>query len=559
MARALMLQGTGSDVGKSLLLAGLARAFTRQGLRVRPFKPQNMSNNAAVTVDGGEIGRAQALQARACGTAPVIDMNPVLLKPQSESGAQIVLHGRVWRTAGAGEYRRLAPSLLPASPRLLLPLAEVADLVLVEGAGSPAEINLRDGDIANMGFAEAADVPVVLIGDIERGGVIAQLVGTHALLSASRAGAARGVHRQQIPRRRPAVRRRHRCNRRAAPGCGALASCRFSPAAAALPAEDSLALLACPPPALRARVPSASEAGEGRGRIRIAVPLLPRIANFDDLDPLRAEPGVELVMVRPGQPLPRDAALVILPGSKATISDLEFLRREGWDIDLLAHRRQGGRILGLCGGYQMLGRTIADPLGIEGRQKRRCRGSGFLDIETVLTGAKRLALTSGRRACDRDAGSGLRNASRRDDRTGPRTPDAAPGGRPGRLRQRRWAGRRLLSARAVCERPFPPGLSGGARCANRAKSPTSTRSRPPSTRSPIISSRASIFRRCWPRLGRPASGEQRSMRREPGAQQQPALDQAGEAIELQSPRDVGRTPARALPSPSHGSATRPSG
>ena len=185
MARALMVQGTGSDVGKSLLLAGLARAFTRQGLTVRPFKPQNMSNNAAVTADGGEIGRAQALQARACGTAAVTDMNPVLLKPQSESGAQIVLQGRVWRAAGAGEYRRLAPSLLPAVLGSFSRLAEAADLVLVEGAGSPAEINLRDGDIANMGFAEAADVPAVLVADIERGGAIAQLVGTHALLSAT--------------------------------------------------------------------------------------------------------------------------------------------------------------------------------------------------------------------------------------------------------------------------------------------------------------------------------------------------------------------------------------
>ena len=185
MARALMLQGTGSDVGKSLLLAGMARAFTRQGLRVRPFKPQNMSNNAAVAADGGEIGRAQALQARACGAPALTDMNPVLLKPQSESGAQIVLRGRVWGTASAREYRRLAPGLLPAVLDAFARLAEGADLVLVEGAGSPAEINLRDGDIANMGFAEAADVPVVLIGDIERGGVIAQLLGTHMLLAAS--------------------------------------------------------------------------------------------------------------------------------------------------------------------------------------------------------------------------------------------------------------------------------------------------------------------------------------------------------------------------------------
>jgi adenosylcobyric acid synthase len=403
MTRALMLQGTGSDVGKSLLLAGLARAFTRRGLRVRPFKPQNMSNNAAVTADGGEIGRAQALQARACGALPVTDMNPVLLKPQSENRAQIVLQGRVWRAAGAGEYRRLALSLLPAILGSFSRLAKAADLVLVEGAGSPAEVNLRDDDIANMGFAEAADVPVVLVGDIERGGVIAQLVGTHALLSKTERELLSGYivnkFRGDIGLFDGGIaaitgRTRMRC----------FGVVPFFPAAAALPAEDSLALSATPThQALHAwsplsrtagEGPERSEGGEGKGLVRIAVPLLPRIANFDDLDPLRAEPGVELVMVRPGRPLPRDATLVILPGSKATIADLEFLRREGWDIDLLAHRRQGGRILGLCAGYQMLGRSIADPLGVEG-QKQTVTGLGYLDIDTVLTDTKRLAETSG--------------------------------------------------------------------------------------------------------------------------------------------------------------------
>jgi adenosylcobyric acid synthase len=398
MAHALMLQGTGSDVGKSLLLAGLARAFTRRGLQVRPFKPQNMSNNAAVTADGGEIGRAQALQARACGTAPVTDMNPVLLKPQSESGAQIILHGRVWRTAAASEYRRLAPGLLPAILGSFSRLTEAADLVLVEGAGSPAEINLRAGDIANMGFAEGADLPVVLIGDIERGGVIAQLVGTYALLSATERALLAGY-----------IVNKFRGDVRLFDGGIAAITGRtgmhcfgvvpFFPAATVLPAEDSLALTptlthAAPTrtfPRLRGR---GWVAGEGRGAVRIAVPLLPRIANFDDLDPLRAEPAVELVMARPGRPLPCDASVVILPGSKATIADLQFLRREGWDIDLLAHRRQGGRIIGLCGGYQMLGRSIADPLGLEGRQQT-VPGLGFLDIETVLTDTKRLAQTSG--------------------------------------------------------------------------------------------------------------------------------------------------------------------
>jgi adenosylcobyric acid synthase len=382
-----MLQGTGSDVGKSLLLTGIARAFTRRGLKVRPFKPQNMSNNAAVTADGGEIGRAQALQARACGVEPLTDMNPVLLKPQSDSGAQIVLDGRRWGSASAGEYRRLAPSLLPSVLAAFARLAGGADLVLVEGAGSPAEINLRAGDIANMGFAEAADVQVVLIGDIERGGVIAQLVGTCALLSDSErellAGYIVNKFRGDI--------------RLFDGGIAALAertglrsfgTVPFFPAALLLPAEDSLALAPYPSPH------PARREGEGRAPIGVAVPVLPHIANFDDLDPLRAEAGVELVMVQPGRPLPRDAALIILPGSKATLSDLDFLRREGWDLDILAHRRHGGQILGLCGGYQMLGRTIADPLGIEGRAAT-VPGLGLLDVDTVLGVEKRLQSVTG--------------------------------------------------------------------------------------------------------------------------------------------------------------------
>jgi adenosylcobyric acid synthase len=380
----------------------MARAFTRRGLKVRPFKPQNMSNNAAVTADGGEIGRAQALQARACGIPAATDMNPVLLKPQSESGTQIILEGRVWGAACAGDFRQLAPSLLPPVLAAFTRLAEAADLVLIEGAGSPAEINLRDGDIANMGFAEAAGVPVVLIGDIERGGVIAQLVGTHELLSASEKALLAGY-----------VVNKFRGDIRLFDGgitaLGARTGLRcfgvvpFLTAAVSLPAEDSFSLAARSHPALWAGSPLSraagegaerSEAGEGRERVRIAVPVFPRIANFDDLDPLFAEPAVELVMVTPGQPLPRDATLVILPGSKATIGDLEFLRSEGWDIDLLAHWRQGGRILGLCGGYQMLGITITDPFGMEGR-KETIRGLGLLEVDTVLSGAKRLVETAG--------------------------------------------------------------------------------------------------------------------------------------------------------------------
>jgi adenosylcobyric acid synthase len=390
-----MLQGTGSDVGKSLLLAGTARALTRRGLRVRPFKPQNMSNNAAVTTDGGEIGRAQALQARACGVEPLTDMNPVLLKPQSEGGAQLVLDGRVWGSASADEYRRLAPNLLASVLAAFARLAAAADLVLVEGAGSPAEINLRAGDIANMGFAEAADLPVVLVGDIERGGVIAQLVGTCALLSDSERALLAGyiVNKFRGDIRLfdggiAAIAERT--------GLRSFGTVPFFPAASLLPAEDSLALAPHPNSLLASgeREEPAQREGEGHQPIRIAVPVLPRIANFDDLDPLRAEPGVELVMVRPGRPLPRGAALLILPGSKATLADLDFLRREGWDIDILAHRRHGGHILGLCGGYQMLGRTIADPLGVEGR-RATVPGLGLLDVDTVLGVEKQLQSISG--------------------------------------------------------------------------------------------------------------------------------------------------------------------
>jgi adenosylcobyric acid synthase len=384
-----MIQGTGSDVGKSLIVAGLCRAFTRRGLKVRPFKPQNMSNNAAVTADGGEIGRAQALQARACGVAPITDMNPVLLKPQAGHSAQIILCGRVLRNAAAREYRALAPSLLPTVLDAFERNAANADLVLVEGAGSPAEINLRPGDIANMGFAEAADMPVALIGDIDRGGVIAQLVGTHALLSAAERARLAGYIVNKFrgdPRLFDAG--ITAIGERIGLRCFGVVPW-FAPAHL-LPAEDTMAL-AAPSPNLP---PRAGEGWGGGTRIKIAVPLLPHIANFDDLDPLRAEPQVELVLVRAGSPLPGDAALIILPGSKATLADLAALRREGWDIDILAHRRHGGQVLGICGGYQMLGRGIADPAGLEG-PAGSAPGLGLLDIDTVLDNRKRLGLVSG--------------------------------------------------------------------------------------------------------------------------------------------------------------------
>ncbi|MCA0921995.1 cobyric acid synthase [Pseudooceanicola nanhaiensis] len=373
MARALMIQGTGSNAGKSMIVAGLARAFANRGLRVRPFKPQNMSNNAAVTPEGGEIGRAQALQARAARVASHVDMNPVLLKPESETGAQIILHGKRLAQWEARDFTGKRQSLLPQVLDSFHRLAAGADLVLVEGAGSPAEVNLRAGDIANMGFARAADVPVILLGDIDRGGVIAQLVGTQVVLepgdSAMIAGFAVNKFRGDPRLFEDGVRIVETATRW--PSLGVIP---WFDAAWRLPAEDVLDLAQRP-----------------GGPVRIAVPCLPRIANFDDLDPLVAEPEVEVQLIRRGRPLPGDAALVLIPGSKSTIADLAAFRAEGWDIDLAAHVRRGGHVLGLCGGYQMLGRRISDPEGLEGAPAQ-VEGLGLLDVETILRPAKRLGL-----------------------------------------------------------------------------------------------------------------------------------------------------------------------
>ncbi|HML08635.1 MAG TPA: cobyric acid synthase [Xanthobacteraceae bacterium] len=374
-ARALMFQGTGSDVGKSLIVAGLARAFTQRGLAVRPFKPQNMSNNAAVTTDGGEIGRAQALQARAARAAPTVHMNPVLLKPQSEIGAQIVVQGRVYGSAKAAAYQHMKRELLPCVLDSFTRLRGEADIVLVEGAGSAAEVNLRANDIANMGFARAAAVPVVLIGDIDRGGVIASLVGTKSVLAPEDAALVRGFIVNKF--RGDAALFAAGMERIAqATGWEALGLVPYFADARLLPAEDALAL-------------EQNRPAKPAGGARIAVPILPHIANFDDLDPLDAEPRVDLQRVRPGAALPGDADLIIIPGSKATIADLAALRDAGFDIDIAAHRRRGGMILGLCGGYQMLGRMIADPKGLEG-PPARVEGLGLLDVATTLSADKRL-------------------------------------------------------------------------------------------------------------------------------------------------------------------------
>jgi len=379
-ARALMFQGTGSDVGKSLIVAGLARALTLRGLKVRPFKPQNMSNNAAVTADGGEIGRAQALQARAARAPPSVHMNPVLLKPQSEIGAQVVVQGRVFGSAKAAAYQKMKPDLLPFVLDSYARLRDEADIVLVEGAGSAAEINLRANDIANMGFARAADVPVVLIGDIDRGGVIASLVGTKTVIAPEDEALICGFIINKF-RGDAALFAEGLARIAQLTGWQALGLVPFFADARLLPAEDALAL-------------DAHRPAKTNTRVRIAVPILPHIANFDDLDPLDAEPAVELMRVRPGMALPGDADLILLPGSKATVADLAALRAAGFDIDIAAHRRRGGRVLGLCGGYQMLGRRIADPDGIEG-PPATVEGLGLLDVATTLSDDKRLEPASG--------------------------------------------------------------------------------------------------------------------------------------------------------------------
>ncbi|NVD38869.1 cobyric acid synthase [Ensifer sp. HO-A22] len=374
MTRKIMLQGTGSDVGKSVLVAGLCRLASNRGLKVRPFKPQNMSNNAAVSDDGGEIGRAQWLQALAARVPSSVHMNPVLLKPQSDVGSQIVVQGKVAGQAKGREYQALKPKLLGAVMESFEQISAGADLVVVEGAGSPAEINLRAGDIANMGFATRADVPVVLVGDIDRGGVIASLVGTHAILPEEDRRMVTGYminkFRGDVTLFDDGIAAVGRYT-----GWPCFGVVPWLKAAGRLPAEDSVVL---------------EKLARGGGRaLKIAVPVLSRIANFDDLDPLAAEPDVDLVFVKPGSPIPIDAGLVVIPGSKSTIGDLKDFRAQGWDQDLKHHVRRGGRVIGICGGYQMLGARVTDPLGIEGSE-REIAGLGLLDVETEMAPEKTL-------------------------------------------------------------------------------------------------------------------------------------------------------------------------
>ncbi|SIO40703.1 adenosylcobyric acid synthase (glutamine-hydrolysing) [Rhodovulum sp. ES.010] len=411
-ARAVMIQGTGSNVGKSLLVAGLCRAARARGLRVAPFKPQNMSNNAAVTADGGEIGRAQALQALACGLDPMTDMNPVLIKPESDTGAQIVVQGHARGPLRAADFAGRRAALMAPVLESFARLAASADLVLVEGAGSPAEVNLRDGDIANMGFARAAGVPVILVGDIDRGGVIAQIVGTKAVLDPADAAMVRGFAINKF-RGDPRLFDAGYAAVEQATGWPGFGVVPWFDQAHRLPAEDAVDL----------------GAPSGTGGFHIACPMLSRIANFDDLDPLKLEPDLRLTMVPPGQPLPGNADLVILPGTKSTRGDLAFLRGQGWDVDLAAHVRRGGRVLGLCGGYQMLGRKIRDPEGLEGPAGETA-GLGLLDLETVMLPDKTLTRIAATHAATGAAFDGYEIHIGRTDGPDRTRPFAHVGGRP---------------------------------------------------------------------------------------------------------------------------------
>jgi adenosylcobyric acid synthase len=377
MTKVIMIQGSGSNVGKSLIVAGLCRFFTNKGLKVRPFKPQNMSNNAAVTSDGGEIGRAQALQAMACNCEPHTDMNPILLKPESEYGSQVIVQGKRFATLQAKDYFVQKPLLLGKALESFSRLKKNADLIIIEGAGSPAETNLREGDIANMGFAEAIGAPVIIIGDIDRGGVIAQLVGTHVVISPEDRKRIVGFIINKF-RGDPNLFLNGIEDIKLKTKWSSLGILPWFQSAWKLPAEDIMDI----------------KEKKG-GHIKVVVPKLNRISNFDDLDPLLLEKNISVEIISPGKPLPGDAKLIILPGSKSTISDLQLIRSQGWDIDIFAHIRRGGHILGICGGYQMLGNTIQDPHKIEGNVTE-IAGLGLLNVSTTMHPEKKLQNVTGK-------------------------------------------------------------------------------------------------------------------------------------------------------------------
>ncbi|GAB7533065.1 cobyric acid synthase [Pseudomonas sp. 3A(2025)] len=377
----LMVQGTTSDAGKSTLVTGLCRWLARQGVSVVPFKPQNMALNSAVTADGGEIGRAQAVQAQGCGLPPHTDMNPVLLKPNSDTGAQVIIHGRVVTTMNAVAYHGYKTIAMQAVLASHQRLSEHYQVVMVEGAGSPAEINLRENDIANMGFAEVVDCPVLLIADINRGGVFAHLVGTLELLSPSEQARVKGF---VINRFRGDIALLQ-------PGLDWLEQRTGKPVVGVLPylmdlhleAEDGL---------------DRRQTDKAEQVLNVLVPVLPRISNHTDFDPLRLHPQVNLQFIGPGQPIPA-ADLIILPGSKSVRSDLAWLRANGWEEAIARHLRYGGKLLGICGGLQMLGQQLHDPLGLEGAPGSS-PGLGLLDMSTVLESEKQLRNVRGRLALE---------------------------------------------------------------------------------------------------------------------------------------------------------------
>ncbi len=383
----LMIQGTTSDAGKSTLVTGLCRVLHRRGVRVAPFKPQNMALNSAVTADGGEIGRAQAAQARACGLAPHSDMNPILLKPNSDTGAQVIVHGRALANLDARGYQAFKRQAMGYVLESYERLSGQYDAILVEGAGSPAEINLREGDVANMGFAEAVDCPVLLVADIDRGGVFAHLFGTLELLAPSERARTRGFiinrFRGDPSLLTPGVEWLER--RIAKPSLGVLSYLH----GLYLEAEDAL-------PAIPRQ-----DSGD---KLRVVIPALPHISNHTDFDPLRLHPGVDLRLVGPQQAIP-GADLIILPGSKNVRVDLNWLRRQGWEEAVFRHLRYGGRLIGICGGFQMLGKAVHDPSGVEGPSGSSL-GLGLLNMETTLLPDKQLLTVEGRLAFEEVAVKG---------------------------------------------------------------------------------------------------------------------------------------------------------
>lgn len=375
--KALMIQGATSDAGKSVLVAGLCRLLANRGVKVAPFKPQNMALNSAVTIDGGEIGRAQALQAQAANITPTTDMNPVLLKPNTDIGSQVIIHGRVHTHMDARAYHAYKPQVMPYVLDSFSRLQQTYDCVIIEGAGSPAEINLREHDIANMGFAEAADVPVIIVADIERGGVFAHLYGTLALLSTSEQARVKGFVINRF-RGDPSL---------LDPGIEWLEQKTGKPVLGVLPYITDLSLEAEDSVGIDARKPKAKTS------FRVVVPIISRISNHTDFDPLREHPEIEIEFVHQGESLPA-CDLIILPGTKSVRSALQDLREQGWDRDIERHLRYGGKVLGICGGYQMLGREIDDRLGIEGEAGSSV-GLGHLDITTQLQREKSLQQVSG--------------------------------------------------------------------------------------------------------------------------------------------------------------------